>query len=205
MALKKKDKLFVQLVCISLNLKESANHFSEFVFNEISDPETFAEKMKEYESIGDQLVHDLIIDLNSVFVTPIEREDLLSLSLSMDTILDGLNHTSALFEMYHEIEKNDYMLRFVDAIKKCIDEIHLGVELLSNKKLLNIREHILKIKELESNCDNILRESIKQLFAFEKNLIKIIQYKEIYENLEEIADACKSAANMFDTIIMKNS
>ncbi|NRG43966.1 DUF47 family protein, partial [Bacillus sp. CRN 9] len=73
------------------------------------------------------------------------------------------------------------------------------------KKLLKIREHAIKIKDYESKCDGVLRQSIKHLFSVEKDPIRIIQYKEIYENLEEIADSCQTVANAFETIIMKNA
>jgi uncharacterized protein Yka (UPF0111/DUF47 family) len=46
---------------------------------------------------------------------------------------------------------------------------------------------------------------VKYLFAIEKDPIKIIQYKEIYETLEEIADSCQGVANTLETIIMKNA
>ncbi|HLR69510.1 MAG TPA: DUF47 domain-containing protein, partial [Virgibacillus sp.] len=48
-------------------------------------------------------------------------------------------------------------------------------------------------------------ESIKQLFKKEKDPIRIIQYKEIYEELEEVADCCEDVANIFEAIIMKNA
>jgi uncharacterized protein Yka (UPF0111/DUF47 family) len=97
------------------------------------------------------------------------------------------------------------MIKFVDAIRGAAIEIDKAVDLLSTKKLLNIRDHAIKIKDFESKCDGILRQSIKHLFATEKDPIRIIQYKEIYENLEDIADYCQSVANTLETIIMKNA
>jgi uncharacterized protein len=205
MAVKKKDKFFNHLNNISLNLKESANYFADYKLKNVSDLKIFSEKMKEFESNGDAMVHDLIRDLNNAFITPFEREDILALSVSMDDILDGLYHTAALFEMYSIIEMDDFTLKFVDEIKNCATEIDAAIELLSTKKLLHIREYAIKIKEIESNCDHILRASIKHLFTAEKDPIRIIKYKQIYEGLEEIANCCQAVANSFDTIIMKNA
>jgi uncharacterized protein Yka (UPF0111/DUF47 family) len=202
---KKKDKFFIYLNSISLNLKKSTNYFADCKLRNVVDLKTFSEKMKEFELNGDVLIHDLIRDLNKAFITPLEREDILALSISMDDILDGLYHTAALFEMYSIIETDEFMLKFVDAIKNCTTEIDAAIELLSTKKLLNIREHVIKIKEIESNCDNILRESIKDLFTAQKDPVRIIKYKQIYEGLEEIADCCKAVANSFETIIIKNA
>jgi predicted phosphate transport protein (TIGR00153 family) len=170
-----------------------------------SDLKIFSEKMKAFESKGDNYIHDVIKELNQSFITPIEREDILALSMSMDDVLDGLEETAAMFEMYSIINANEYMLKFVEAIKGCGEEIEQAIELLSTKKLLSIREHAIKIKDYESTCDGILRQSIKHLFATEKDPIQLLKIKEIYENLENIADYCQDVANTLETIIMKNA
>jgi uncharacterized protein len=202
---KKKDKFFNYLMGISLNLKGSTLYFADYKLKTVSDLEIFSEKMKEFESYGDTMVHDLISELNNAFITPIEREDILALSISLDDILDGLYHTAALFEMYSMIELDDYILKFVEAIKNCVTEIDTAIKLLSTKNWLHLREHAIKIKEIESDCDNILREAIKHLFTAQKDPIRIIKNKQIYEGLEEIANCSKAVANTFETIIMKNA
>ncbi|HWO75261.1 MAG TPA: DUF47 domain-containing protein [Bacillus sp. (in: firmicutes)] len=205
MVFKKKDKFAIHLSSIALNLKESAGYFADYKLKNVSDLKIFSDQMKEFETNGDSLVHEVIKDLNNTFITPIEREDILALAMSMDDVLDGLEHTSALFEMYSITSADDFMLKFVDAIRNCTIEIEKAVELLSSKKLIQMREHAIKIKDYESKCDGILRQSIKQLFHTEKDPIRIIQYKEIYEELEEIADSCQKVANTFEAIIMKNA
>lgn len=202
---RKKDKFAVYLGDIATNLKESANYFADYKLKNVSDLKIFSEKMKEYENKGDSLVHEVTKDLHNAFITYIEREDILTLTMSMDDVLDGLEHTAALFEMYSIINADDYMLRFVEAIRNCTSEIETAVEMLASKKLLNMREHAITIKDLESKCDAILRESITNLFAKEKDPIRIIQYKEIYEELENIADFCQVVANTLESIIMKNA
>lgn len=205
MVFKKKDKFAILLSDIAVNLKEGADYFATFKINNISDLKIFAERMKKYETDGDTLVHTVIRELNHAFITPIEREDILALTMSMDDVLDGLEQCSALFEMYSISSADEYMVQFVEAIRQCTIEIEVAVELLSSKKLLKIRENAIKIKDYEAQCDGILRQSIKHLFSVEKDPIRIIQYKEIYENLEDVADCCQAVANTLESIIMKNA
>lgn len=205
MAFNKKDKFSVLLSEISVNLKESANFFADYKLKNVSDLQIFFEKMKEYETRGDSYVHDIIKELNNAFITPLEREDILHLAMSMDDVLDGFEQCAALFEMYSITQADEFMLKLVEAIRNATIEIEKAIELLTNKKLLQIRSHAIIIKDYESKCDGILRQSIKQLFATEKDPIRIIQYKEIYENLENIADSCQGVANTLETIIMKNA
>lgn len=205
MVFKKKDKFNMLLSNIALNLKEGATYFSDYKLKNVSDLKIFSETMKDYETKGDTYVHEVIRELNNAFITPIEREDILLLAMSMDDVLDGIEHCAALFEMYNITQADEFMLKFVEAIRNCALEIEQSIELLSTKKLLSIRENAIKIKDYESKCDGILRQSIKHLFSVEKDPIRVIQYKEIYENLEDIADSCQSVANTLETIIMKNA
>src|SRR5690625_1794484 len=161
--------------------------------------------MKEYERKGDTCVHEVIHDLNKVFITPIEREDILALAMNMDDVLDGLESTAAMFEIYAVIKADEYMYQFIDSNQKAVKEIDAAVKLIAKKKLPPIRRHAIKIKDYESKCDDIVRESIKHLFETEKDSIRLIKYKEIYEEFENVADYCQNVANTFEAIIMKNA
>ena len=205
MAGKKKDKFAALLLEVAQNIKKSTDYFAGYKFSNLSDLKVFSEKMKEFEHAGDSVVHIIIKELNNAFITPIEREDILELTFRMDDVLDGLEHTAALFDMYSIITIDEYMVKFLEAIKQCGVEIEIAVDTLSTKKLAQIRENAIKIKDLESVCDGVQRQSIKNLFTVEKDPIRIIQYKEIYESLEEIADSCQAVANTLETIIMKNA
>jgi uncharacterized protein len=201
----KKDKFSVLLESISVNLKDGAYYFADYKLKNASDLKIFSEEMKRFETQGDEYIHQVIKELNNSFITPIEREDILALAMSMDDVLDGLEETAAIFEMYSVMQADEYMLKFVDAIRSCTDEIVKAIELLSSKKLPHIRTHAIKIKDYETICDGVLRQSIKHIFTIEKDPIRLIKIKEIYENLEEIADSCQDVANTLETIIMKNA
>src|SRR5690625_1710028 len=164
---------------MSSHLVESMNYFAEYQISNKEDLKEFAKQMKLYETEADQLVHQIIHDLNKVFITPIEREDILALATHMDDVLDGLESTSALFEMFSITKMDEYVEQFVDNISKCVIEIDKAIDLLAGKKLLQMREHAIKIKDYESKCDEIRRISIKHLFQNEKDPIQIIQYKDI--------------------------
>jgi predicted phosphate transport protein (TIGR00153 family) len=161
--------------------------------------------MKNYETAGDKLIHDLITKLNKSFMTPIEREDILYLANRMDDILDGVEHFTAHLEMYSLTDVDDSMRTFLKYIVLSTDEIVKAMELLAAKKLLKMSEHAILIKDYERKCDEVLRTSIKQLFLNEKDPIRIIQFKDIYEQLEDIADYSQKVANTIETIIMRNA
>ncbi|UXR69918.1 DUF47 domain-containing protein [Staphylococcus sp. IVB6246] len=202
---KKKDKFMERLEDMIFNLDRAAVEFGKMDFKTHLDLRTYAENIKTYESHGDDLMHQVITDLNQTFITPIEREDIMSLCNAIDDVLDAMEETSAMFEMYSIEYSDEYMLEFVDNIQKAIGEMKLAIGLLTEKKLSHIRVHSINIKEYETNCDGILRQSIKHIFNSETDPITLIKIKDIYESLENIADRCQAVANNFETIIMKNS
>lgn len=201
----KKDKFGTLLSNIVENLKIAVDYFTDYRLHNVSDLKVFTETLKEYEHKGDQYVHEIIKELNKTFITPIEREDILLLAMSMDDVLDGIEHGAALFDMYSIVNPDEFMKEMARQIQQAIHEMEQAIDLLSMKKLKNIQGHAIKIKEYESTCDLIHRKCIKHLFEVEKDAVRIIQYKEVYETLESIADYCENVANTLETIIMKNA
>lgn len=202
---RKKEKIFLMLLDISTNLKEGGQYFLDYKIKEEKDLEEFMVKMKDYEHKGDYLVNDIIKELNNTFITPIEREDALELAVHMDKVLDGLEQCSAHFYMFNIYDIDNYMHEFCNWLNKCIVEIHNAVDLLSQKKLAEIRQHALEIKEYENKCDLLERKAIKELFEKQKDAIRLIQYKEIYEILENTVDECRKVAKSLETVVMKNA
>lgn len=201
----KKDKLFILLSEISANLKDSGKYFVECKFKDENDLDEFQKKMKNYEHKGEGLLDDLIKELNDTFITPIEREDALELGVHMDEVLDGLEQCAAHFYMFNICEVEEYMVELSKLIYKCIEEISEAVDLLTQKKLMKIRKHSIKIKEYEEECDFLERKAIKELFKNQKDVMKLIQFKDVYELLENTADKCQRVAKTLERVVMKNA
>jgi len=47
--------------------------------------------------------------------------------------------------------------------------------------------------------------AIGALFDNEKDPIRLLKLKEIYENLEQANDCCEDVANIIESIVLKNS
>lgn len=202
---RKPDPFFVALLTIAENVQEAVHYANDFKIVNSADLKAVSIRLKNYEKEGYALIYELTTKLNKSFMTPIEREDILQLSLRMDDILDGIEHFAAHLEMFSLIDIDEYVQLFMSNIVKSTDEIVKAVKLLSRKKLVEMREHAILIKDYERICDEIYRTSIKQLFVNEKDPIRIIQFKDIYEQLEDIADYCQDVANTLDAIIMRNA
>ena len=204
-SIRKTDPFFTSLLTIAELVQESVHYAHDFKIRNVADLKEVSIRLKDYEIEGDTLIYELITKLNTSFMTPIERDDILQLSIRMDDILDGIEHFAAHLEMFSLTDIDEYVQSFMENIVKSTDEIVKALQLLSKRKLVEMRDHAILIKEYERICDEIYRTSIKQLFINEKDPIRIIQFKDIYEHLEDIADHCENVANTIDTIIMRNA
>lgn len=202
---KKPDKFSLYLVDFAEHLDKTVDYFVDFKVKDSETLREFAQKIKVFELEADEKVHIIIKDLNQAFITPIEREDILQLTMILDDIVDGMEEFTALMDIYQILSSDTYIDQFADYIEKCSKEILTSIQLLANKKLNAIEPHAIMIKDHESKCDDLYRDSLRNLFQTEKDPIKVIQFKEIYDTLENIADCCQDVASTLQSIIMKNA
>src|SRR3974377_147552 len=51
---------------------------------------TAAAKIQKLEAEGDEIIHDIYVRLNRTFITPLDPEDIHSLSSNLHDVLDGI-------------------------------------------------------------------------------------------------------------------
>ncbi|QMV41331.1 DUF47 domain-containing protein [Cohnella cholangitidis] len=202
---KKKDIFFMTLEEMSDIIFQTVDHFATAVNGDLPDVSAFAKEMKEFEHKGDKCTHIILTELNKTFITPIEREDIMELIKKLDDVLDGIEACASRFEMYQITKADPYIRKFGECLRQSSQEIKSAIYLLTQKKLLAMQPHLVKINELENEGDDLMRQGIKHLFQNVKDPIELIKHKEIYERLEETTDSCEDVANTLQSIIMRNS
>jgi len=81
--------------------------------------------------------------------------------------------------------------------------LQLAFEALnSNQKII---DHCIEINRIEDVTDEIVRKAVRDLFANEKDPIRIMKLKEIYELLEQTTDFCEDVADALQNVVVKNS
>ncbi|TEB12346.1 DUF47 domain-containing protein [Pelotomaculum propionicicum] len=201
---RKRDTFFEYFLQVVENIKVTSQIFREEM-NNLEDAEQFAIQIKCKESIGDQYTHEIIRALNNTFITPLEREDILGLTIKLDDVLDLLEACAWSFDLFNVTEVDDFMKLFARNIEMCTQEIAYAINCLVEKKLKEMPRHTHKINDLENVADDLLRDSLKTLFSTCTDPIEIIKRKEIYYMMEEVSDACEDVADILEGIIMRNS
>jgi predicted phosphate transport protein (TIGR00153 family) len=162
-----------------------------------------AVKIKALEEKADAVIHDIYLRLNQTFITPLDPEDIHSLSSHLDDVIDGIEDAVHRMVAYRLNPIPPTVVDVCKHIVACVNSLTLAFEALhSNKKLI---EHCIEINRVEELVDNLVRDAVKNLFETETDPIKVIKLKEIYEFLELTTDNCEDVADALQNVVVKNS
>ena len=168
--------------------------------------QTYKQQMHEIEHKADDIHHEILHDLSSEFITPIDQEDILHLVQIIDDVTDALDDVVMKLYMFGLDKIPSAAPAFSGKVKECIRALlAAGAELKNFKKPAKLREHLIGINTCESEADDLYVEAIHALFATETECKVLIGYKEIYDNLEECCDMCEHASDVIEQIIIKNT
>jgi hypothetical protein len=171
-----------------------------------NDRENTASIIKDIEHAGDSITHRIFNELNSTFVTPIDREDIHLLASALDDVLDHIDGVAARFNLYKVPAVPDIMVDLIEVLNKSIIELTDGVHHLRNlNDVKSLGEIIKKVNDYENQADMIFDRAIADLFEKEKDPITIIKLKEIFVGLETATDKCEDAANVLEGLLIKHN
>lgn len=165
----------------------------------------FASTMKELESQNDQITHELIHLLNRLFVTPFDREDILSLAVRLDDMVDGVEAATARLSIYNLTEHDPIFTDFGRILNEQAQAIQSGVNKLCCRQMQLVADDSVRINELENQADALLREGLRTIFRDPSDLVRLIQLKEVYETLEETTDRAEDVADILESVVMRNA
>jgi len=172
----------------------------------LQDPRDLPLRVQEVQAVehkGDKATHAIITKLNQTFITPFDREDIHHLASSLDDVLDFVNAAATRLVMYKIYQPPPTSAELAGLIVLQSEELARGVSLL--EKNGEVLRHCEEINRLEDEADHVSRRAIASLFDTEKDPIQLIKVKELYEILEVATDKAEDAANVLETIVLKNA
>jgi uncharacterized protein len=199
---RKKDNRFLNLLA---RQTECTVQGMETLKQYMKEPDsTLADKLSKTESEADEVRRILIDELNRTYVTPFDREDIFSLSLTIDDILDYAESTVDEMAML-KVDPNSYLERMVSLLTDAATEIHRSVlQLVDHPNVAN--DHAVRAKALENRVEQVYREALADLFHDPRDLdevMDILKLREIYRHLSNAADRGDQAANVIADIVVK--
>lgn len=161
------------------------------------------EQVKAEETEGDVITRELIMLLNTQYVTPFDREDIYLLATEVDDVVDYLEEASALLGLYGVEMPTRHAVEQCGIIVKACEQLAIACDNL--KGMRGVQEALVQVKAFEDEGDRVLRDALGGLFRDPAiDPLIVIRWKDIYEGLERSLDACETAANVIANILVKS-
>ncbi len=198
------DKIFFDILQEQSELVLKAAQLFKKMLDEPENYPTNVKRMKLIEHEGDEIVHRMIHRLHKSFITPIDQEDLANLTSLYDDVLDYIDSVANRLFMF-ELTKPDKVIKdFADIIEKQVIEVNEALKQVRKIKQEDMEKRFKKVHSLENVADDLHDNTMVKLYK-EKDAVKIIIMKEIYDFLEEITDKCEDVCLVIQDIVLKNA
>lgn len=207
MARKKHFDYFGELNHLAANASESAQILQaimqDYSLEKLVDK---AEKIHALEKESDEIVQKIVNELYISFITPIDREDIVQITDHLDDILDSINSLTYLMDHLVVESVTEPALELTDYIVKAAAGVQTATkEFAKFKNSKTLVSMIDEVNQIESQGDRLYSNSIKELITTEKDVLKVIKWKDVYDQLEATINACEVAVNIIVGIVIKNS
>ncbi|MGH7369654.1 MAG: DUF47 domain-containing protein [Candidatus Methylomirabilaceae bacterium] len=160
-------------------------------------------QVEQFEHEGDAITHRVIRRLNQAFITPIDREDIHSLAVALDDVMDLIEAAAARMALYKIAQPTEEARRLTQVVLSAAQEI---VKAVSNlERMDDVTAHCTEINRLESVADDICRQAIASLFEKGDDPVHVIKWKDIYETLETTTDRCEDVANIVESVAQRTA
>ncbi len=202
----KEKKFFPLFEAVAENVEKGAVLLNKLLllFNNEEEKHSLVAQIKQCEELGDDITHKIFEELNKTFITPFDREDIQTLTSSLDDVLDYINSCAKRLELYRVTELPINTIEISELLVQASRELKIAIGELKNLKHPQvIKNACVKLNEIENQVDDLYYMSISDLFENEKNAIELIKKDAILKTLETATDKAEDVSDVLKSIIVK--
>lgn len=167
-------------------------------------PKKISEQIHDLEHEGDKISHQIHSEINSVFVTPLDREDIIRLTGALDDVIDLIHASASKIVTYNVKKVSPSAHQFSEIIVSSTKVVVQTLPKLRHRRTFTqVHKSIIEINKLENEADDLLRKSLAELFKNPKNPIDVIRWRDIYEIMEDATDKTEEIAHVLQNLITK--
>ena len=204
--MKQKDVDYFEMFASGAEICERAAKALAQMLGSPPDYIEMAQKIHEIEHEGDKLYHKMISHLDRSFITPIDREDILSIFRDIEDTIDAIDEVAIMFDILSVKATRQSALDMVKLIVSSgIALVKATHEFRHFKKSKKLNQYLVELNDIEEQGDELYQRSVKKLFLEEKNVLEVVKWKSILDRMEEVLDAAENAADKMEGVVIKNT
>jgi uncharacterized protein len=197
----RETRFFEDFVALSEEIRTGARTLKQLLADDPPDLGK-ADTIKDIEHACDGRTRTIIDRLNRTFVTPLDREDIHALAISLDDVMDAIDAAAAVSRLYKINHVRAGARRLADIICESTDRITEALQALEDRH--GVLELAARVNQLEREADRAHQDAIVSLFDEEHDPISVIKWKEILDFLEAATDRCEDVGNLLEGVVVKH-
>ena len=197
-----RDESFFELFVRQARNVEVAAQVLFDLIAEYDTVERRAAELRRLEHEGDDLTHEVMRRLNTVFVTPLDHEDIHRLTSTLDDVLD---HTEAAADLFvlHKIEQPlPAMKAQADVLVRATRTIREALEKLPHYK--ELAPYWIEVDRLENEGDRVYRQAVADLFGGDHRALDVLKLRDVFDELEAAIDRAEDLSDQLEAIALKH-
>ena len=196
------DKLRIQSE-YSLKASELFKDFlRQYTLSDIFDMQNKFEALKNFCK---HECNELLAALKCEFLPPLDREDILALSRSLEAVFKNICDVFECIYIYNPNSLTRHTVILFSHADSICKEMHKAVcEMKNFKKSNQLQKSITSCFELKEEADKAYVKALRDLMSTSNDMRKILSFTKIYDSIIKCCDACKSVVLLLETAVMKN-
>jgi uncharacterized protein Yka (UPF0111/DUF47 family) len=168
-------------------------------------PADLGERIHAVEARAHEVQRRCLHRLDTSFITPIEREDIHLLILTILDVAEMIEAAASRFEIYGIAGGDDPLRQMMGKVLEMAKIMEEAVGHLRTLDPARVRASTQRLRALEEEVDDIYRAALKALFARRPEAYELVARKELYDYVEEAADKARAVARTVDHILVRHS
>lgn len=204
----KDDKFFDLLEAGAEEAKTSVDLFAAYLkkLAESNGTRTSLDDFVQTRRKEKRIRHLMTEELSKTFVTPLEREDIESLSFALYRIPKQVEKIVERLSIYPGRVPHSAFQRQAELMLQAADAVSFMVkQLRSGTNIEKIREANDKLQYAEGEADKVMLGLLKDLYTGPYDAKELVILQELYEMVEQAVDRCRNAGNIVVQIVLKHS
>ena len=157
-------------------------------------------ELLRYVKEEDEVRFDMESKLIEAFITPFDREDIYSISVEMDKVIDFAKSTLESMEAY-EVEANDVIINMVEKLKEGTDFLFESLTMLESNPIKS-QQNIIKMRETHVEVERLYRAGMVEVFKC-NDPMHALKQREVYHHIKDASAKLEYTVDIFHRIIVR--
>ncbi len=203
--LPQKDEFFDLLDQLSSHMVTIAQQLQQMP-RQYPDNTEIVARIREEEKAADALTMSELKKLDSAFITPIDREDIMRLMSGLYGVVESMADAAYYFDSYRFAKIDAALQGQLDSLQSLVSGTgDLIQPLRDGHSLSDLEDKFRTVRKLKQETDRTRRDGLSQVLAQNENSSDMLKRMDMERLLRTVVDRCDAVRATLQEVVLKNS